>query len=282
MRVLLTGATGFIGRHVARRLRDRGHEVIAAVRDADQAAGLPWLEGLQLLECDLHRNPAPLLDAILAGDAMIHLAWAGLPRYQEFFHVGRNLPADIAFLEAAVSRGVSHLLVTGTCLEYGMQHGPLAEGLETRPCTAYGMAKDMLRRCLALLQSQQPFTLQWLRLFYVHGEGQNPNSLLAMLDAAIARGDKHFDMSQGDQLRDFIPVETVASNVEQLLHRSDIQGTINCCSGKPMSVLDVVQQRCRERGATLLLNRGRYPYPAYEPMAFWGEHTSLDKLEHPT
>ena len=127
--------------------------------------------------------------------ALIHLAWPGLPNYRDFFHLGRNLPADLAFLEAAVDAGVSQIMVAGTCLEYGMQYGPLTEQAATAPITAYGFAKDALRKSLQFLQQQKPFTLQWMRLFYMYGEGQNPNSLLAQLDRAIDENAPFFNMS---------------------------------------------------------------------------------------
>jgi dTDP-6-deoxy-L-talose 4-dehydrogenase (NAD+) len=108
------------------------------------------------------------------------------------------LPADLAFLEAAVKAGVPHILVAGTCLEYGMQFGPLTEEMETHPSTPYGFAKDALRKALQLLQNEKAFILQWMRLFYMHGEGQNKNSLLAQLDQAISEGHEIFNMSAGD------------------------------------------------------------------------------------
>ena len=91
-----------------------------------------------------------------------------------------------------VEAGVSQVLVTGTCFEYGMQNGPLSEQTAPQPSNPYGLAKNTLRLFLENLQRVQPFTLQWARLFYLHGEGQNPNSLLAALDRLIdpeTRGD---------------------------------------------------------------------------------------------
>jgi nucleoside-diphosphate-sugar epimerase len=169
---------------------------------------------------------------------LIHLAWPGLPNYRNFFHIGKNLPANLAFMEAAVAAGVPQLVVAGTCLENGMQCGPLTENTETRPHTPYGFAKDTLRRCLQSLQPERPFTLQWMRLFYMHGRGQNPNSLLAHLDRAIDHGDSVFNMSAGDQLRDHLAIEDVADNFA-LVH---------------------------------------YPYPDYEPMAFRGIPEKLNQL----
>ncbi|PTT60798.1 epimerase, partial [Pseudomonas sp. HMWF007] len=80
------------------------------------------------------------------------------------------------------------------------------------------------------------FTLQWARLFYLHGEGQNSNSLLASLDRAIDAGEAQFNMSAGDQLRDYLEINEAASQLVTLLTRRDSDGVTNCCSGLPVSV----------------------------------------------
>jgi nucleoside-diphosphate-sugar epimerase len=278
MRVMVTGATGFVGRHVVHGLLARGHSVVAIARDIKRASDMPWFDHVEFVQCDLHENFNPLLQPENLPDAIVHLAWAGLPNYRDFFHISKNLPADLAFLEAAVESGVSHILVAGTCLEYGMQYGSLTEDMETYPSTPYGFSKDALRKALQFLQKEKPFTLQWMRLFYMYGEGQNKNSLLAQLDRAIDEGLPIFNMSNGDQLRDYLPIQTVAESFVLALENPQLDGIINCCSGKPISVLDLVKQRCETKASNIKLNRGHYPYPDYEPMAFWGVPSKLTIL----
>ncbi|WP_027582473.1 NAD-dependent epimerase/dehydratase family protein [Bradyrhizobium sp. Ai1a-2] len=283
MKVVVTGATGFVGRHVVACFVREGHSVVAVARDAQRGATMPWHGQAEFVACDLAADFGLVIEHSREADALIHLAWPGLPNYRDFFHIGRNLLADVAFLEAAVAAGTRQLMVAGTCLEYGMQYGPLTEEMETRPHTPYGFAKDALRKSLELLRKQQPFTLQWLRLFYMYGEGQNPNSLLAQLDRAIERGDVVFNMSTGDQLRDYLPVEEVAADFVRAATNSErCSGVINCCSGRPISVFDLVRQRCEARASSIQLNRGHYPYPDYEPMAFWGVPAKLAPLRQAT
>lgn len=278
MRVLVTGATGFVGRHVLTQLLAREHAVIAVARNKERADTMPWRNQVEFVQCDLQKDFHSLLKVRPLPDAIIHLAWSGLSNYRDFFHIDTNLPADLAFLKAAVESGVSQLVVAGTCLEYGMQYGPLAEEQATCPATPYGFAKDALRKALQALQNSHPFTLQWMRLFYMHGEGQNKNSLLAQLDRAIDEGQAVFNMSAGDQLRDYLPIEKVAENFVRVLETPACQGVINCCSGNPVSVRSLVEQRCKERNADIQLNRGCYPYPDYEPLAFWGVPKKLSGL----
>ncbi|MBY8960239.1 NAD(P)-dependent oxidoreductase [Pseudomonas sp. MIS38] len=278
MNVLVTGATGFVGRHLVAALLARGCAVRAVARNIETAASMPWISDVEFVAADIHAadlDIAALTDGI---DVLAHLAWPGLPNYRALFHFEHNLMADYRFIKGAVEAGVAQVLVTGTCFEYGMQSGPLDESVEPQPSNPYGLAKHTLQLFLQNLQQEKPFTLQWARLFYLHGEGQNPNSLLAALDRAIDAGEASFNMSGGEQLRDFLPIASAADYLATIVHQRDFNGVINCASGQPVSVRALVEQRLRERGAALNLNLGHYPYPTHEPMAFWAVTERLQQL----
>ena len=278
MNVLVTGATGFVGRHLVAALLARGCAVRAVARNVETAASMPWINHVEFVAADIHAadlDIAALTDGI---DVLAHLAWPGLPNYRALFHFEHNLMADYRFIKGAVEAGVAQVLVTGTCFEYGMQSGPLGESVEPQPSNPYGLAKHTLHLFLQNLQQEKPFTLQWARLFYLHGQGQNPNSLLAALDRAIDNGDASFNMSGGEQLRDFLSIASAADYLATIVHQRDFNGVINCASGQPVSVRALVEQRLRERGAALKLNLGHYPYPSHEPMAFWAVTERLQQL----
>ena len=112
----------------------------------------------------------------------------------------------------------------------------------------------------------------------MYGKGQNPNSLLSQLEDALKRGDKIFNMSGGEQLRDYLPIEKVAEYIIKIALQNKVAGTINCCSGKPISVRQLGQDYLNEKKATIQLNTGYYPYPDYEPMAFWGDDKKLKSI----
>ncbi len=278
MKVLLTGASGFVGQHLVAALLARGCQVRAVARREEPARALPWFDQVEFVGADIH-SPATDVGALCEGvDALVHLAWPGLPNYQGLFHFEHNLMADYAFIKRAVEAGVGQVQVTGTCFEYGLQSGALDEALECRPANAYGLAKHSLHLFLASLRKQLPFTLQWARLFYLHGRGQNPNSLLAALDRAIDGAEARFDMSGGEQLRDFLPIETAAAHLADLLLHRDFSGVVNVCSGQPIAVRSLVERHCAARGSRIALNLGHYPYPTHEPMAFWGDARRLRAL----
>jgi len=276
--VLVTGASGFVGRHLVQALLARGSKVRAVSRSIETLRELPWFEEVECVAADIHQ-PQLDIDRLVEGvDAIAHLAWDGLPNYQALFHFERNLPLDYGFLKRVIEAGVNQVLVTGTCFEYGLQSGPLSEAQAAQPATPYGLAKHTLRLFLEALQRERGFTLQWARLFYLHGEGQNPNSLLAALDRAIDAGDAQFNMSMGDQLRDYLEITEAAAQLATLIARPDVGGVINCCSGRPVSVRALVEARVRQRQSSITLNLGHYGYSAHEPMAFWGIAQRISQL----
>src|SRR5262249_39558169 len=150
--------------------------------------------------------------------------------------------------------------------------------LPALPLTPYALAKNSLRLFLEALQSGNPFVLQWIRFFYLYGPGQNPASILAQLDRAIDESASVFNMSGGEQLRDYLAVEDAASCVAAIVEHTKTAGVINCCSGAPISVRRLVERRIEQRKATIQLNLGRLPYRDYESFAFWGSRRRLDAI----
>lgn len=279
-KVLLTGATGFIGDQVMNELLKLPVSVIATSFDEEKAKQREWFGKVRYIPFDFRaiNESADYFSYFGRPDILIHLAWEGLPNYKSFFHVDVNLPLHIKFLGNLARNGLKDITVTGTCFEYGMQEGCLREDMPAMPVNPYGLAKDSLRKELERMQQDYNFTLKWVRLFYMYGRGQNPNSLLSQLEKALATGEKVFNMSGGEQIRDFMPVEEVASAIVSIAFQNKISGIINCCSGKPVKVMDFVRSYLREKSKDLTLNLGYYPYPDYEPMAFWGDNTKLKTI----
>tara|TARA_R110002049_G_scaffold46487_1_gene135135 strand:- start:81896 stop:82810 length:915 start_codon:yes stop_codon:yes gene_type:complete len=279
MHVAVTGATGFIGGHLVGALLSQGHRVTAIARNEARFREMPWSDQVKFVAADIGTEIPECVAGVGEVDALVHLAWPGLPNYRDLFHLEENLAASYTFIKSFVDSGCPQVLVTGTCFEYGMQQGRLSESAATVPANPYGVAKDSLRRHLEMLKSHIGFRLQWARLFYMFGDGQNPKSLLAQLDSAIDRGDHVFNMSGGEQLRDYLPVSQVAGYLAMIIRSRDFGGIVNVCSGQPISVRRLVEQHIRRRGATIDLNLGHYPYPDYEPFAFWGDNSVLRSIE---
>lgn len=275
MRVAVTGASGFIGQQVLLELQKQDCEIVAVTREAGRLSGLD--KGSSVVEMDLDHPPFDCFEKLNKPDTLIHLAWDGLPNYKSRHHFETELPRQYRFLKLLIEAGLPGLLVSGTCFEYGMQSGVLSEDMDTRPANPYGFAKDTLRGQLEFLQKDIPFDLTWARLFYLYGKGQAETSLLPQLENAVRSGDTMFNMSGGEQLRDFIPVAKAASILVRLALAGSNKGIVNICSGKPVSVKHFVEQWIDRNGWQIKLNLGYYPYPDYEPMEFWGDRRKLDQ-----
>ena len=272
MKITVTGASGFVGKYVLAALRTHEVDIVAVTRDAARLNGIEAM----VMEMDIANPPRNCFEYLGKPDVLIHLAWDGLPNYKSLHHFDTELPRQYQFLKLMVEGGLSSMLVTGTCFEYGMQSGALSEELLPQPNNPYGYAKDALRQQLQYLQSNRPFNLIWTRLFYTYGEGQASSSLYPNMKEAVSRGDKVFNMSGGEQLRDYLPITEVARQIVQCAVAQCDIGIINICSGIPVSVRSLVEKWVVEKNWPIELNPGYYSYPDYEPMAFWGDRRRLD------
>lgn len=278
MKILVTGATGFIGSYVVRQLLNQKHNVIATGKFPEEIKAHDWASRVQYIPCDINKNQSNFFEFFQEPDSLIHLAWEGLPNYKELFHMETNLFSHYRFLKNILNNGLKNLLVTGTCLEYGKQNGPLKESMKTKPDNPYALAKDTLRKFLEQLEKKIDFKLKWVRLFYMYGKGQNPNAILSQLEKALKKKETEFRMSGGEQLRDYLPVEKVAEYIVKIAQQDQVTGIINCCSGTPISIRKLVEDYLDKKKTTIPLNLGYYPYPDYEPMEFWGDATKLNKI----
>jgi nucleoside-diphosphate-sugar epimerase len=273
-KIVVTGADGFIGKAVLSNLAKRGFDAVAVIRDGSK--GSTSHESNNAVEMDLASAGKDIYAKLGNPDILIHLAWGGLPNYMSTLHFEIELPYQYRFLKNMIEGGLKHLLVAGTCFEYGMQNGGLSETAPALPSNSYALAKDTLRKQLQILKSQNTFSFAWTRLFYIYGNGQTTGSIYSQLMEAIQCGESSFKMSLGEQIRDYLPIEEVADILVSLaLSREDL-GIVNVCSGRPISLRRQVENWLSAKNATIKLELGHYPYLAHEPFAFWGIRDRLD------
>ena len=273
MKVLLTGSSGFIGSYVYQYMQSLDNlTIFRLIRDRETVSS----NDSSIIIHDIYQE----IDAqkFREFDAVIHLAWDCLDDYMNVVHENKIYPTHYQFLTALIDLGVKNLTVIGTCQEYGMQEGCLNENMKARPNTSYARAKYKLNNELEKLIENTDVILKWIRVFYTYGNGQSSNSLTGQLYKALESHDKVFNMSPGDQLRDFVPVDQLAENIVAIALQNYIHGVINCCSGVPISVENFVKERIAEFGREIDLNLGYYPYPSYEPKAFWGDNSKLKTI----
>lgn len=276
MKIAVTGASGFIGRHVVPLLINSGHEVIAVVRDKNKMINNEI--NCLIIEHEIGNEDDDVYAKLGKPDVLIHLAWGGLPNYKSLHHIDIELPSHYKFIKLMVESGVKHIGVIGTCFEYGMQSGELHEEFETNPNNPYGYAKDALRKQLQFLQHENDFNLTWMRLFYMYGEDQPDNTLYSQLRLSVERGEVIFNMSGGEQLRDYLHIGEVAKRISKLICMKKDLGIVNVCSGVPISVRCLTEQWIKDNEWDIKLNLGYYSYPDYEPLAFWGSSEKFNQI----
>ena len=282
MKVLVTGATGFIGSHLIRELlKSKTNQIVATSRSIDKAKKSDWFSKVEYIEYDFNEGTSEnLYDFFGKPDQLIHLAWENLSNYNSSSHIEVILPNHCDFIESMVLGGLKNVVVTGTCFEYGMIEGCLSEDINTKPENLYAVAKDSLRKFIVNLHKKHSFVYKWIRLFYMYGDGQSKTSLMYLLDKTIQDKNKVFNMSGGEQLRDFLPIDEVVRNISLITKQnSHLNQVVNCCSGKPISVKNLVEHYLEEKKYKIRLNLGFYPYPDYEPMRFWGCNLKLKEIQ---
>ncbi len=269
-RVVVTGAAGYLGHHVVSALLDRGHEVVAAVRPG-RADGLD--ARAEVREADIL---APDFDPAVWGDlpdAVVHLAWKDGFRHNSPAHMSQ-LSAHFTLLTSLAGRGVARIVALGTMHEVGYWEGAIDAETPTAPLSQYGIAKEALRRSLALAVPETT-SLAWARAYYIYGDDRRSESIFRKLLDAADDGRTEFPFTTGKNRYDFIRVEELGRQLAALTEATDITGTLNCSSGTPMSLADKVEEFIAENDLGLTLQYGAFPDRAYDSPGVWGDATVI-------
>lgn len=277
MKLLITGASGFIGSNLIDILSKQNYEISVITRQQSKIKKFDWFSKIKIYEKNLLHLSKKDYEEFASHDVVIHLAWDGLPNYNDDIHY-YNYKLSREFIENIIDYKIKHILIAGTCFEYGMQNGCLTEDQKTSPTNKYGIAKNKLRNAVLNYSKNKKLCVQWARFFYLYGKGQNKNSLIGQLDEKIENREKFFYMSLGDQLRDYLKVKDACNRVSKLIGNDNIRGVVNICSNKPISIEELVTQYIRSKNKYIELVKGYYDYNDYEPMNFWGHSKYFDSL----
>lgn len=262
--VLLTGATGFVGRQVLRALARRGVRVRAVTREGRQLQPDPALESVVGTPDLFAEGPAWWAAACRGIDTVIHAAWYVEPGH--YLQSPRNLDClqgTLAMARAAQAAGVRRLVGIGTCFEYELTGGKLSTATPLAPLTAYAGAKAAAFLALRQHLPQAGVEFAWCRLFYLHGEGEDPRRLVPYLRAQLARGEPA-ELTQGRQVRDFLDVAEAGRLIAGVA-LSDVRGAFNVCSGEPVTVRELAGRIAAEYGRPDLLRFGARPDNLVDP-----------------
>ena len=271
MRILVTGANGYLGQGVVKTLCDSGAEIVAAdfaVDNVDARA--------KAISCDLFAVENPY-ETFGRPDAVLHLAWRDGFIHNSLRHVD-DLPAHYGFLRKMAESGVSHLCVMGTMHEIGFFEGCIDEDTPCRPQNLYGIAKDALRKLMEQLCREKNITFLWLRGYYIVGNSEFGNSVFSKITAAERRGETEFPFTTGQNQYDFLDYPEFCQQVAAAIMQDEVNGIVNICSGQPERMCDRVERFIRDNGYAIRLAYGKFPDRPYDSGAVWGDSQKIQRI----
>lgn len=273
MKVLVTGANGYIGRHVIKVLLDRHVEVIACditTTEVDKRA-----ERMSLNLFDL--SVEDVYSFLGTPDVCLHMAWRNGFVHNAPTQMG-DLSAHYRFLTGLIDGGLPQLAVMGTMHEVGYWNGAIDEHTPCNPISLYGIAKDALRRSMIQYTQQKGCILQWLRCYYVVGDDKKNHSIFCKLLEAAEEGKRTFPFTSGKNKYDFITVDDLAQMIAAVIMQRNITGIINCCTGKPVSLGERVEQFIKECNLRIELESGAFPERPYDSPCVYGDTSKISQI----
>jgi nucleoside-diphosphate-sugar epimerase len=270
-RVLITGATGFVGRQVLIYLAKKNVQITVVARDVKPSVfhDLSAVKTI-ITTPDLFSETCDWWANVMQGiDTVVHIAWYAEPG--NYLQSSKNLDClqgTLSMAKGAVQAGVRRFIGIGTCFEYDLSHGMLSVHTPLRPATPYAGAKAATYLALSHWPNDKAFEFAWCRLFYLYGDGEDARRLVPYLRAKLSAGEPA-ELSRGNQIRDFIDVKEAGLMIAEVA-LSDVLGPVNICSGIPISVKQLAENIADEYGRRDLLRFGTRPDNLIDPPCIVG------------
>ncbi len=271
MKILVTGANGYLGQGVVKAILDRENEVVATdlcVQHIDKRA--------LKKQCNLFdiEDPYEYFDR---PDVLLHLAWKdGFIHYSDS-HI-MELPKHYLFIQRMAKSKIKTISIMGSMHEIGFYEGSIDENTSCRPENFYGISKNALREISELYCKQNKKNFQWLRAYYIVGNSQFGSSVFSKITLAVEEGRKKFPFTMGWNQFDFLDYSKFCEQVAATVTQSKINGIINICSGRPEKLADRVERFIKENGYDIELEYGAFPDRAYDSKAVWGNNSKIRKI----
>lgn len=272
MKILVTGANGYLGQGIVKHLLDQGTIVIAAGRNLDRVD-----DRADKKPCDIFTVSDNPYQYFGEPDVLLHLAWRdGFVHYSDA-HI-MDLPKHYEFIKAFCASEVKKIAVMGSMHEIGFFEGSIKEDTPCNPITPYGISKNALRELTIMLCKQKSILYQWLRGYYIVGNSQYGSSIFSKITAAESEGKEEFPFTLGQNQFDFIDYEEFCEQVARTVMQDDVLGIINICSGHPEKLADRVERFIRENGYHIKLKYGAFPDRPYDSKAVWGDGHKIEEI----
>ena len=271
MKILVTGANGYLGQGIVKSILELGHDVVAAdfsVQNIDNRA--------KTIACNLF-EVENTYQFFGEPDVLLHLAWRdGFVHYSDA-HID-DLPKHYKFIKEMAGSGVKQIAVMGSMHEIGFYEGSINENTPCHPTTPYGIGKNALRDLTQMVCKQNNTVFQWLRGYYIVGNSKFGNSIFSKITAAAEEGKEEFPFTLGQNQYDFLDYPDFCDQIAAVVGQKNEQGIINICSGRPEKLADRVERFIKENKYDIKLQYGAFPDRPYDSKAVWGDNNKIRKI----
>lgn len=271
MKILVTGANGYLGQGIVKKLIEDGNEVVAADFSTEHVD-----ERAVRVDCNMFSVDDPY-EYFGKPDVLLHLAWRDGFVHYSLNHIN-DLPDHYSFLQKMVDAGIGQIAVMGSMHEVGFFEGSINENTPCHPMSLYGISKNALRNCVEMLCHNKNIVWQWLRGYYIVGNSQYGSSIFSKITAAAMEGKTEFPFTMGQNQFDFIDYEEFCTKVAASVEQSKVTGIIEICSGRPEKLADRVERFIKENNYDIKLQYGAFPDRPYDSKAVWGDSSKIDKI----
>lgn len=268
MKILVTGANGYLGHGVVKTLCDMGVHVVATDFGTEHIDERAEAVAVNLFDLE---DPYGYFGE---PDVVLHMAWRNGFVHNAPSHI-QDLPSHFTFLSKMAASGVKQMAVMGSMHEIGFWEGCIREDTPCNPMNYYGISKDALRKSCKLLCSEHKTLFQWLRGYYIVGNNEQGSSIFSKIVQAANQGKETFPFTTGQNQYDFVDYEDFCRQVAAVVTQDRIDGIINICSGRPEKLADRVERFIKENGLNIRLEYGVFPDRAYDSNAVWGSDEKI-------
>ncbi len=270
MKILVTGANGYIGSMVTAELVALGVDVVATDLTASRLD-----PAIPFIEANLFDEKEDWYHYFGAPDVCLHLAWTN-----GFVHNAPSHMADLSghyrFLTNLMEHGLPRLAVMGTMHEVGYWEGAVDENTPCKPLSLYGIAKNALRGAVEIKAKEHGCVFQWLRAYYMFGDDAFGASIFSKIRRAVKEGQATFPFTTGKNQYDFIHIDDLAHLISLTVMQDAVNGIINVCSGRPVSLAEQIEWYIRKNELPITLDYGKFPDRPYDSPCIYGDRSKLD------